>query len=480
MSVFSDKRVLVIGLDGASPLVLSFMKQRGMLRSGLRHLMESGVYKVLISTIPPLSAPAWATAFSGLTPGEHGIYDFVVRTRAGARFHNSSSLRGKMVWDILSRKGVKSILVNVPLTYPPYKINGIMVSGFPSPENRLCAFPRTVQFILRRRFKRYAIDISFINPNYTGIRLETFFKEIVDLTKSRLELARFLMSNYDWNLFILVFTELDRLQHVLWGYFEDYLLNGVKTDIHLKFARLLLNYYRWLDEIVGELMSLAGSEAYVIVFSDHGFERLEGWFSVYEIARTAILGKKSVETKAFDSILSNFFRTFFESLKKYKLGSLLGGLYYRLPVEFQSKILPGCLAEAHTGGLRLEEIEVNLMRKEEIAIKLSRFVKMFGLPIERILIGKNVYKGRFSDYAPDILIIPNKGWKPVKYLKGKLYEKFHLTYHIMTETGIHQSNFARKGVFLTKGLNMKTISLNSFILPIDKITKIILKILNYE
>jgi len=451
-------RVLVIGLDGASPLILYLLGRDKKFKKGLREILLRGLFKELISTIPPLSAPAWTTIFSGFNPGEHGIYDFISRMGSTTVVHSSKSLQGKMIWDRpKTYDQLKTILVNVPLTYPPYKINGIMVSGFPSPINTLCAYPKVVEAKLRKKFPNYMVDIPFINPNYTGIDVKSFVYYVYRLTLYKFKLTEFLLKNYDWNLSIVVFTELDRLQHVLWGYVEEYCSGKARTDLHERYYNLLVDYYLYLDEIIGKLLDLVGKETNIIVVSDHGFEKLEGYLGIYEIVSFLAEGKKGLQNP-LKQFAGHFLRNLFEASKKYNLG-ILTRYFYKLPIKLQTAFLPNTIAEAHFGGIRFSE-HPNLKESRSInkywltnKLKELKNRKIYGycIPIDEVFFGDELYKGVYTKYAPEIVIIPKKGWKPVKNLGGKIIEKKVFAPTIATETGIHQSNFARRGVLLACG-----------------------------
>ncbi|RLE47527.1 MAG: hypothetical protein DRJ18_03130 [Candidatus Methanomethylicota archaeon] len=69
-------RVIVIGLDGATWKLIKPWAEEGKLQT-LKRLMEEGAYGELKSTIPPITAAAWASLLTGKNPGKTGIYDFL-------------------------------------------------------------------------------------------------------------------------------------------------------------------------------------------------------------------------------------------------------------------------------------------------------------------------------------------------------------------------------------------------------------------
>ena len=131
------KRVMIIGLDCAEPsLVLG--RYRDQLPT-LSALADAGAYGRLESVVPPITVPAWSCMMSSRTPGDLGIYGF--RNRAdhsydGLFIANGAAVKEPRLWDILGRRGKRSIVLGVPGTFPVKPLNGVMVSCFLTPVDR--------------------------------------------------------------------------------------------------------------------------------------------------------------------------------------------------------------------------------------------------------------------------------------------------------------------------------------------------------
>ena len=132
-----NRKVMVIGLDGATWDLLEPWARNNKLPA-LKELMEKGCYGPLESTIPHVTPPAWTSMTTGKNPAKHGVFDFIgiKRKKDGwnLSLYTSRSKRSREIWDYLNGK---SIVVNVPLTYPPREINGIMVTGMYTPDIHL-------------------------------------------------------------------------------------------------------------------------------------------------------------------------------------------------------------------------------------------------------------------------------------------------------------------------------------------------------
>ena len=129
----TSRQVLIIGLDGATFTVIDPLLNEGAL-PGLARLIGSGVRAELLSTIPSATIPAWPSFMTGKNPGKHGVFDFFSRIPGGKiRLTRSEDIRTRTLWQILSDHGLRSIVLNIPNTYPPQPIDGIVISGMLTP-----------------------------------------------------------------------------------------------------------------------------------------------------------------------------------------------------------------------------------------------------------------------------------------------------------------------------------------------------------
>src|SRR5947208_16823717 len=129
------RKVMVIGLDCAPPehVFDEYVDEI----PNLTKLRENGVWGPLESITPPITVPAWMCMMTSKDSGTLGIYGFRNRkdhTYDGLAFATSRMVREETVWDVLARHGKQSILLGIPLTYPPRPVNGLMVCDFLAPD----------------------------------------------------------------------------------------------------------------------------------------------------------------------------------------------------------------------------------------------------------------------------------------------------------------------------------------------------------
>jgi predicted AlkP superfamily phosphohydrolase/phosphomutase len=397
------KRVLVIGLDGAPYGLVRDLMAAGTLPN-MERLAKTGAFGELTSVVPFVSPAAWASFMTGKEPAEHGVYGFEkISVKKGRRdIFTSEDVGGDTLWRILSADGRKVIVINVPLTYPPEDVNGVIVADFLAPQ--LTVKPDA----LRAGFeeKGYVID----EKPFSDYGREEFLRNMYEKTDKRFEMARELMdANPDWEFLIVVFTESDRIQHCMWEPQDDGPESGGEIG----------RYYQHADKLVGRLVEKAGGPDAVFVISDHGFSRLdkivhidnwlveEGYIEVEDNLANLLRGQ-AVSFLGFlkDHGVSAFIRR--------RLGPIMAGYGIGPPaikLKYSGNSRVACSAH-YTGQLwinpRLGADEYRKTR-DELASKLKalRDPENGAAMIEAVHLGEGeAGKGG----GPDITPIPSRGY----------------------------------------------------------------------
>ena len=152
------QKMVILGFDGMDPDLVLQLVREGKLPNFKRLIDQGGLYP-LGTTHSAESPTAWASFATGVNPGKHNIYDFLVRDtatylpdlgmvrREPARFLFGyvpiakpavHSIRGATsFWVTAGRAGVRSSILTVPVTFPPEEVpNGELLSGLPLPDIR--------------------------------------------------------------------------------------------------------------------------------------------------------------------------------------------------------------------------------------------------------------------------------------------------------------------------------------------------------
>ncbi len=153
------KKIIFLGLDGLDPCLTERYMAEGKLPN-LKKLAETGSYHRLRTTFPSLSPVAWSTFATGVSPAKHNIFDFLDRSLktyvpqlASARIERPRKVlrfgrlriptssptvellrKSKPFWKILGEHGIDCTILRLPITFPPEKFDGKMLSAMSTPD----------------------------------------------------------------------------------------------------------------------------------------------------------------------------------------------------------------------------------------------------------------------------------------------------------------------------------------------------------
>jgi predicted AlkP superfamily phosphohydrolase/phosphomutase len=387
------QRVLVIGIDGTP---FTFLKKH--IEAGdfptLKSLSEQGAFTQMDSVQPCISSVAWSTYMTGKNPGKHGIFGFIDRTPNPFKIYipNSRNMTSDTLWEILSRNGKTVVVINVPVTYPPRQVNGVLIGCFLSADIDKAVYPPGL--VPKLKQMGYRIDVDAWQGHNKD--KEAFLQDVDYTLNKRWETARYFMKEVDWDFFQLHIMETDRINHFLWEYYEN-------NDV--RYAKRFLDFYKLVDAIIGDLVNSVRDSDLAIVLSDHGFCSVKkevylnyaleenGFLTLTPEAKS--VADMTPETKAYSLIPGRIFLN-------------LKGREERGTIE------PG--REAETILSELEEWFLTLKDNDT------------GEPIikETIRSG-DLYHGEQMPQAPDLLAIPYDGFDMKGNVKpGKLTHKGEL------------------------------------------------------
>ena len=260
----------LIGLDGVPPQLLDQLTADGTMPC-MAALLSSGWHGTMRSSLPPVSSVAWTSCMTGANPGRHGIFGFMEPRPAsgGIYFPNSTHVQLAPIWELLAEQQRTCMVLNVPHTYPAQAMRGIMVAGFVALDLERAVFPPQLAPALRR--VGYHIDLEAGDAREQPA---AFVQQALESVAARHRVFAYLAGRADWDLFVGVFTETDRIQHFFW--------DALQEPAHPLHAAVRA-VYRRIDAAIGELVAGFGEETGLLICSDHGFGplrqevRLNAW-----------------------------------------------------------------------------------------------------------------------------------------------------------------------------------------------------------
>jgi predicted AlkP superfamily phosphohydrolase/phosphomutase len=261
--------LLVIALDGATFDLLNPWLAEGALPT-LDRLIGTGVSGELTSTLPPLTAPAWASFMTGKNPGKHGVFDFFHPHAVDLdRYEmvNSSHIRSKLLWEYLSEAGLKVGVLNVPVTHPPRPVNGYLVPGLLSPDQGKTCYPTDLLHLYQEELGPYRLTPELL---YHPDNVDVFISDLHALCETQSRYARRLCCDFPSDFFMVHFLAPDIAQHKLWRY-TDPSHPWYDSIQAAKYGSALRDLFARLDRSIDELIALMPADTTVVVMSDHGF-----------------------------------------------------------------------------------------------------------------------------------------------------------------------------------------------------------------
>jgi len=260
------KKTIILGFDGASPDLIKQWAEQNELPN-FKKIIDTGIHGPLKTTIPPLTPCAWSSLITGKNPGKHGIYDFFyLNEQHEMKIHSSVNRSSKDLWEYLTENNLKSFVFNVPFTYPPKNINGIMVSDFttPSTEADFTHPPELKKEILEKHPDFKISEKSKFSENEKSKK--EFQDEAFRLADLRYKVAIDLMKNQDFDFAMIVFMLIDHMQHWYWKYMDK---NHPKYQKDSSLEDTIKNAYKKMDSFLGKFIQTFPNHNIIIV-SDHG------------------------------------------------------------------------------------------------------------------------------------------------------------------------------------------------------------------
>lgn len=266
-----NKKILVMGLDCMPPELIFKKYKKDM--PNFHRLMKNGIFGKLRSSTPPSSTNAWLSMATGKSSESFGIYDYVYRKNRSYTdigVVNSTLVKDDYIWDILSKNRKRAIVVNMPMTYPPKKINGFMVSGILTPsEKSHYTYPDDLKQEINNKLDTYQIRI----PDVRKIKKEELVEKLFNLTEMRFKLIKYMLVQKEWDFFMGVIYSTDALMHNFWRYIDR---KHRKYENNEKMTERIREYFRYVDSEIGKIVSEVGKETTIILMSDHGAKRMDG------------------------------------------------------------------------------------------------------------------------------------------------------------------------------------------------------------
>jgi len=244
----------IIGLDGVPYGLLTDLADRDIMPN-TRGLLKEGAITRARTSMPPNSAVSWSSIFTARNPGEHGIYGFTdfLPNSYTVSYHHSMRLKSQPFWQRNHDK--RTIIMNVPATYPPQALNGIHISGFVSPQVERAVYPGEQSSWLTET--GYMVDVT---APFSESEIPMFIEDLKKALRKRVDVGLRLLDS-KWDIAFFVITGTDRIGHYLWDAYKNN-----KNQYHDDF----IEYFGLVDAAIGQITASFPEDTALMMLSDHG------------------------------------------------------------------------------------------------------------------------------------------------------------------------------------------------------------------
>jgi predicted AlkP superfamily phosphohydrolase/phosphomutase len=266
-------KVLVIGLDLGDGRLLYEWANEGHLPT-VAALIDAGAWGALETTAGQLHVSAWPSIYTGVGPGEHGVY-YTFQPAPGVqgyqRFHEG--LYGRPTfWRLLDAADRRCTVFDAPYAHPEPGFAGTQVFEWGTWAHYLT--PRSTPANVLRELEiacgKYPLGLEAHDLGFKPLDPADMQQRLIGAVRRKAEAALWLMRRGDLDLFMTVFGETHAGAHYCWD------PNGNQD--------LMRPLYQELDRAIASLVEAAGPDVAVFVASgDAVGPNRAGWHLLPEV-----------------------------------------------------------------------------------------------------------------------------------------------------------------------------------------------------
>ena len=407
-------KVLVIGLDAGSWNIIQPLVNEGKLPT-IKKLIERSVWGDLKSCEYFYTSPAWKCYSTGKNPGKLGAIGWwsFDKSEKSISLVTSKSFKSRELWDILGKHGLKCGTINMPLTFPPKEINGVMITGPPHSDEG-CTYPPELEKEIKE--EGYKVNSNF-DMTLDG---EKAILELPDLITGRFKLSKKLLDRTAFDFFQVVIFHTDQVQHSFWKQME-------KGDP--KNGKAIEYCWKLVDLGIAELLDSLNENCYTFIISDHGAVPSKGAFRLNIWLN--LNGYLHLKPHSFRNIFDRARLTIgFPYNMKFPL-SLLGEMFIRFSRAVfngsQRRLARENIRNIHAQYvlwektkaisidnnsiyLTTEHLDTKLKNRLIEDLRFLRNPKSGERVVKDVLKKEDIFKGKYLDLLPDLIISPEEGY----------------------------------------------------------------------
>ena len=314
--------------------------------------------------------------------------------------------KNKEIWDFVGENGGKVGIINMPLTYPPKKVNGFMIAGGSFAKEYNFTYPQELESMLRKEF-----DYKVHPKEYFLIKREPerVVKEVFKIIESRFKVARKLLIEHDLDFLHVTTFYINTLHHNFWNnkYVED--------------------AWRLIDKNIDFLLEGLEDRYNVFIISDHGSNKIEQVFYINNwLAKEGYLKLSSkvkfsyllyalgVNQQSLNRVFSKPFLKAFKPLLRSLVPARITGLFASEAGTIDQSRKTDKVVWDKTKAIASGQgpVYINLKGKEKEKVREELIKKLENVRnpktgkkiAQKVYRKEEIYSGEYLSEAPDLII----------------------------------------------------------------------------
>lgn len=289
----ANNRTVVIGLELGDGQLVKAWAEAGLLPF-FKELIDTGSWAWLETTAEQLHISAWPCIYTGVEPGDHGVY-FTFQPAPGLqgyqRFH--AGLYGRPTfWSVLDQAGRRCAVLDAPYTHPEEGFGGAFVHDWGTWAHYLKPGSSPPE-LLRRMEKscgRYPLGMEANDLGFTPLEVADTTERLLKAISAKAGATCWLMQSESPEMLFVVFGETHVAGHYLWS---DQLADPAQRLA----PSAMLSVYQALDRAIAEIRAAAGRDAtFMVISGDSVGPNHAGWHLLPELLeRLGFLVKPQAE-----------------------------------------------------------------------------------------------------------------------------------------------------------------------------------------
>lgn len=367
-------KIVVVGLDGLSP---ELVKLWGSDLPNLSKMQSEGIWGEVQSTIPPLCAPAWTCAQTGLGPGKYGFWDAAYRDEFSyglPETADSDAIRPSPLHKYLSfRRAKKVAIINAPLSSPPPEVpGGYAIADFTASDSQASfTAPASLKNEVDELVGGYLPELSMLEVNDPNADKNQMKERI-----QKVDTQRFTVLNH--------FITTKKCDYIFCA------ISGTRNMASLFYSDskdVLKDYYKFIDAQIGEVRASLDPATILFVHSDHDMHQLEGRINLNEWLIDN--GYMSLHEYPQAPTAMADLKVDWSNTKAWSMGGA-GQIY----VNVKGRELEGIVEPSDCGAVL-----------DELTAKLTAITGQDGKPLNASIYKRdNIHQGPLSEYGPDMFV----------------------------------------------------------------------------